>query len=173
MRIGTAGSIQPEALTGDIAVVTGAIRDEGTTRHYLPVEFPAIADVDVVCAMREATRRLGMRSHLGIAQSKDSFYGEVEPERMPMYNHLRERWQAWVAGGAVCSEMEASAILILSSIYRCRAGGVMLLIGNPVENQSEEEAKAYAAMLDGNRAIQVAVEGLKILIEQDLRTRSA
>ncbi|MBI9045360.1 MAG: nucleoside phosphorylase [Anaerolineaceae bacterium] len=168
IRVGTSGAMQPDINTGDVAVVSAAIRDEGTTLHYLPIEFPAIADVDVVLALSEGARRAGIPSRVGVTQSKDSFYGEVEPDRMPMADMLKDRWKAWVGGGAICSEMEASAIFILSSIYRKRAGGAMLMVGMPdVLPEDEEELKALMALVDVERPIKVAIEGLKVLIEQD------
>ena len=84
IRVGTAGGMQPGTKTGEVAVVTGAIRDEGTSRHYLPLEFPAVADPDVVFALREAAVALEIPHHSGITHSKDSFFGETEKERMPM-----------------------------------------------------------------------------------------
>ncbi|MHC1781941.1 MAG: uridine phosphorylase [Anaerolineaceae bacterium] len=168
IRVGSSGAIQAEARMGDVAIVTAAIRDEGTTPHYLPIEFPAVADLDVVLALREAAKKLKMTYHVGVAQSKDSFYGEVERTRMPMAKHLEERWQAWVAGGAVCSEMESSVIFILASIYRKRAGGAMTIINNSdlAELDLEDQAK-HMAEFDADGVIKLAVEGLKILIEQD------
>lgn len=167
IRVGTAGGMQPDCRSGDVAIITGAIRDEGATIHYLPVEFPALADLDVILALRESACHLGLRYHLGVAHSKDSFYGEVEPQRMPMANRLLERWHAWQAGGAIASEMEAAIIFILASIYRKRAGGVMLLIGNPAEEKTEEEIQAWNKMVMEDRQIRVAVDALKILIEKD------
>ncbi|HEY3345077.1 MAG TPA: hypothetical protein VGJ97_09135, partial [Anaerolineaceae bacterium] len=162
----------PENKTGDVAVITGAIRDEGTTPQYLPVEYPALADIDVVCALRDAANRLGLRHHLGVAHSKDSFYGEVEMQRMPVAARLQERWQAWKAGGAVASEMESSALFILASIHRKRAGAVMLLVGNPAEDMDTSDVQAFNQMVEEDRQIRVAVEALKLLIEQD-RQRGA
>ncbi|MDD5370622.1 MAG: uridine phosphorylase, partial [Anaerolineaceae bacterium] len=165
IRVGTAGGIQPENKAGDVAVITGAIRDEGTTPQYLPVEYPALADIDVVCALRDAANRLGLRYHLGVAHSKDSFYGEVQMQRMPVAARLQERWRAWKAGGAIASEMESSALFILASIHRKRAGGVMLLIGDPAEPMHASDAQAHNRMLEEDRQIRVAIEAIKLLIE--------
>jgi uridine phosphorylase len=169
IRIGSSGSMQPYVHAGDVAIVTGAIRDEGTSLHYLPVEFPALANVDVVCALREGAKRLGYRHHLGVSQSKDSFYGEVERTRMPLADHLKERWEAWIAGGAVCSEMESSALFILSAIYRKRAGGAMLVV-----NESEfgdlavtEGTEKHMNEFDADAVIRVGIEAIKILIAND------
>lgn len=164
IRVGTSGGMQPETKTGDIAIVTGAIRDEGTTPHYLPIEFPAVANVDVVLALREGVNKLGLPYLVGITQSKDSFYGEVETERMPLADHLQKRWDAWVQGGAICSEMESAAIFILSSIHRKRAGCVMMMVREGEGLPENEEGKE---LFHGDRAIRVAIEGLKILIEKD------
>jgi uridine phosphorylase len=168
VRVGSSGSMQPYVHTGDVVVVSASIRDEGTTADYLPISFPAVADIDVVNAMREGALRLGLKAHTGISQSKDSFYGEVERTRMPMAQRLEAHWNALVAGGAVCSEMESAALFILSSIYRKRAGGVMLVINEfDLGETSEEDAQKHMAEFDADRVIKVAIEGLKILISAD------
>lgn len=168
IRVGSSGSMQPYIHAGDVAVVTAAIRDEGTTSHYLPIEFPAVADIDVVNALREGARKLGFTHHTGISQSKDSFYGEVERPRMPMAQHLEERWKAFIAGGAVCSEMESAALFIISSIHRKRAGGVMLVINeSDLAEASVAEDETHMKEFDADSVIKVAVEALKILIQSD------
>ena len=160
IRVGTCGGMQPEMQVGDVAVVTGAIRDEGTTRQYLPIEYPALADIQVVNALASAAQGLGVAYHLGVSHTKDSFYGEIESERMPLAEEIKLRWKAWVAGGAICSEMEASAVFILSSIYRKRAGGVMTVVGSDTATLLQKKA-------DPNIMIQVAVEAIKLLIKAD------
>jgi uridine phosphorylase len=169
IRVGTSGGMQPYIKSGEVAIITGSIRDEGTTLHYLPVEFPAIADLDVVNAMREGARRAGIPYHVGISQSKDSFYGEVAPGRMPVEDRLKERWKAWVAGGAISSEMEAASIFIIASIYRKRAGGVMLLGAGVSDEERTEGSLDEIEHFDVKRAVLVAIEGLKVLIEADRR----
>ena len=163
IRVGTSGGMQPYLQIGSLAIVTGAIRDEGTSRQYMPIEFPAVADIDVVCALREAAARSGASYHLGISQSKDSFYGQHEPESMPVAADLLNRWKAWKQGGAICSEMEVSTIFILGSIYRKRTGGIMLISGNQesAEPPHQSESEAMDAL------IHTAVSALKILIARD------
>ena len=160
IRVGTSGGIQPQLVPGDLAVITGAIRDEGTTLHYLPAEFPAIADVDVTIALRDAAIKLNKPFHLGISQSKDSFYGQHMPERMPVANHLLDRWKAWKMGGAICSEMEAATLFIVSSYLRRRAGGIMLIMAN-------QESANHTVVTDLTNLLQVSIEAIKTLIEQD------
>ena len=164
IRVGTSGGMQPGTKTGDIAIVSAAIRDEGTTRHYLPIEFPAVADLDVVLALRQAAQKLDLPYRVGVSHSKDSFYGEVERSRMPMAARLDARWDAWVAGGAVCSEMESAVIFILAGIHRKRAGGVMMMMAKDEGLPKDDEGKK---LFHGDRAIRTAIEAMKILIEQD------
>lgn len=170
IRVGSSGSMQPYVHAGDVAIVQGAIRDEGTTSAYLPLEFPALADLDIVNALREGAKVCGLTYHIGVCQSKDSFYSEVQKTRMPMAKHLDEKWKAYCRGGAVCSEMEASAIFILCSLYGKRGGGVMLIINECDLGDAElkdESTKPHMNDFDPSAMIKVAVEALKILIAQD------
>lgn len=159
IRVGTSGAMQPEINVGDIAIISGAIRDEGTSAQYLPIEYPAVADLSVTNALVAAAKKLGYHYHVGVSHTKDSFYSEVETDRMPMAGYLHERWNAWVAGGAICSEMEASALFILSGIYRKRAGGVTLIIGSDMETLKKKH--------DPDGMIHAAIEAIRILIQQD------
>jgi uridine phosphorylase len=129
IRVGTSGSIQPGTKSGELAIVTGAIRDEGTSLHYMPADFPAVAHYEVVQALRKAATEKGLAHRVGISQSKDSFYGEVEPEHSGVTQRLLDRWKAWEIGGAICSEMEASTLFIVASMLRVRAGGIMVMHG--------------------------------------------
>lgn len=165
VRVGTSGGMQPGSRTGDLAIVTAAIRDEGTSLHYLPVEFPAVASLDVVVALRDAAAKLDHRYRLGVTQSKDSFYGEVEPERMPIAGTLAERWAAWTAGGAICSEMEAATLFTVASIARVRAGGIMVMVGNPDMSPAEVDASLVDFTLDP--LIDTSVEAIRLLIARD------
>lgn len=174
IRVGTSGAMQPHIHTGDVAIVSGAIRDEGTSLHYAPIEFPAVADLDVLNAMREGARHIGMPHHVGIAHSKDSFYGQHAPDRMPIGEQLKQRWQSWIRCGTLCSEMEVSTIFILASIYRKRAGGVMFMYEmEDREPTTDIEKQDLATRSNVNRAIQTAIEGLKILIEMDKKNTLA
>ena len=159
IRVGTSGAMQPGMKLGDIAIISAAIRDEGTTRQYLPIEYPAVADLEVTNALVNAANKLGFRSFTGVSHTKDSFYSEVEPDRMPMAGYLHDRWNAWVAGGAICSEMEAAAVFILSGIYRKRAGGVTLVIGSDMDTLNQKH--------DPDAMIRVAIEAIRMLIQDD------
>lgn len=130
IRVGTSGPMQPFMERGDLVITWGAVRDEFTSQQYMPLSYPAVADEDVTLALREAARRRGVRHHVGLTQSKDSFYGQHEPERMPVSRYLQDRWDAWIQGGVMCSEMEASTLFVVSRILRKRAGGIMIAAGS-------------------------------------------
>ena len=129
IRVGTSGRMQEYIEPGDLVIAWAAIRDEFTSQQYEPLAYPAVADHDVTLALRQAARDRSMRHHVGICQSKDSFYGQHEPETMPIARELQDRWQAWVMGGALASEMEASTIFVVSRVLGCRAGGIMIYGG--------------------------------------------
>ncbi|MCE5192861.1 MAG: uridine phosphorylase [Candidatus Cryosericum sp.] len=166
IRVGTSGAMQPEMAVGDLAIVTAAIRDEGTTRQYMPIEFPAVANVDVTMALRSAAARLHFTAHLGISQSKDSFYGEVEPDRLPLADELKARRRAWMAGGAICSEMEAAAVFVVASILHKRSGGVMLIVNSEFTDAGNTQPESIVG-----RLVLTGVEAIKVLIEQDQAIR--
>jgi uridine phosphorylase len=159
IRVGTSGAMQPHMQVGDIAIINAAIRDEGTSRQYLPIEYPAIANLDVINALVQASEKLDYNHYVGVSHTKDSFYSEVEPERMPMAPFLKDRWNQWVAGGAICSEMEASIVFILAGIYRKRAGAVTMIIGSDMDTIAKKH--------DPDGMIRVAAEALRILITKD------
>jgi uridine phosphorylase len=165
IRVGTSGGMQQQVQVGDLVITLAAVRDEGTTPQYMPLAFPAIADLEVTLALREAAERLGLRYHVGITQSKDSFYGQREPERMPVAEQLLSRWKAWIAGGVLCSEMEAAAIFVVSSVLKKRAGGILLAVFN--QELPPLPPEEHARRLDLDPLIQTAVEAVKLLILKD------
>ena len=163
IRVGTCGGMQPEVEPGDVIIGSGAIRQDGTSREYLPIEFPAVADFKVTQALYNAAEKLGYRNHVGVVQAKDSFYGQHSPESMPIAPELLYKWEAWKRGGCLASEMESGILFIVASLRRLKAGAVFHCVWNqeqaghgmPSENKSENTG----------RAIQTAVEALKILID--------
>ncbi len=164
VRVGTSGSMQPTINPGELGVISGAIRDEGTSSHYLPIEFPAVADHDVTSALAAGARSTGMTVHVGISQSKDSYYGQHEPGRMPVASRLEDRWTAWMAGGAICSEMEAAALYIVAASIGVRAGGIMMILGHP-DQSPMTEAELAAGHVDN--LLPSAIAGIRELIARD------
>ncbi|MCL2805164.1 MAG: nucleoside phosphorylase [Treponema sp.] len=120
IRIGTCGGMALPVIGGDVVVATGSIRMEGTTREYVPIEFPAVANLDITNALVQGAKKLGQTWHAGIVQCKDSFYGQHSPDRMPIGYELNDKWNAWVKAGCLASEMESAALFIVSQILGAR-----------------------------------------------------
>lgn len=165
VRIGTCGGIQPEVKSGDIVVATGAVRMEGTSKEYAPIEYPAVADIDVVNALRGAGKKLGYTCHTGVVQCKDSFYGQHDPQLMPVSYELMNKWEAWKKMGCKASEMESAALFIVANYRKVRCGSCFLVVGNQERNALGME---NPIVHDTEAAITVGVEALKTLIREDL-----
>lgn len=161
VRVGTCGGMQTDVCGGDIVIASGAVRMEGTSKEYAPIEYPAVADIRVTNALIQAAQSLGVRNHVGVVQCKDSFFGQHEPEVMPVSYELENKWQAWLRMGCLASEMESAALFIVGSFLRVRVGSCFLVVAN------QERAKAGLSneqVHDTELAIKTAVEALRLLI---------
>ncbi len=164
LRVGTCGGIYLDVQSGDIVVATGAIRYEHTSREYAPIEYPAVPDFDVTAALRRSAIALGNRTHTGIVQCKDSFYGQHSPEKSPVSYELLSRWETWKRLGVKASEMESAALFVVADALGCRCGSCFHVIWN----QEREKAGLDQNMSENTGiAVRVAVEALRILIHED------
>ena len=164
VRIGTCGGMQTDVKSGDIVIATGAIRMEGTSKEYAPIEFPAVADLDVTNALVAAAKQKNFTHHTGVVQCKDAFYGQHSPARMPVSYELLNKWEAWKRLGVKASEMESAALFVVADALKCRCGSCF----HVVWNQEREAAGLDQDMSeDTTSAVQVGVEALKRLIAAD------
>ena len=168
IRIGTCGGMQPEVKSGDLVISTGAIRMDGTSREYAPIEFPAVADFDLVSALRESASENGFPFHTGIVQCKDSFYGQHEPETKPVGYELMAKWEAWKKLGCLASEMESATLFVVASYLKVRAASVFLVMAN------QERAKLgleNPVVHDTDKAIRTAIGAFRRVIARDRKNR--
>ena len=189
IRVGTCGAMQPEIPVNDIIIASAAIRFDGTSKEYMPIEFPAVAHFDVLKALDEAARTVmtGLGgSHMGVVQCKDSFYGQHCPQRMPVAPELLYKWNAWIQGGCLASEMESATLFILGSILRLRTGAVLAVAGNQSQgagvarsvrdagNDAPSDNKTEPMEFLGTEpAIRTAIEALRLLIKKDMKKDAA
>lgn len=164
IRIGTCGGMQEEVIGGDLVIATGAIRMEGTSKEYVPIEFPAVADLDVANSLVRAVRNNNYSFHTGVVQCKDSFYGQHEPEKKPIGYELLNKWDAFVKCGALASEMESAAMFIVGSALKVRVGTVLLAVAN---QERAKKGLSNPQAHDTTPAIKTAVEAVRILIKED------
>ena len=164
VRVGTCGGIDLDVKGGDIVIATGAVRMEGTSREYAPIEYPAVADLDVTNALVAAAKEKNFTHYTGVVQSKDAFYGQHEPEKMPVGYELINKWEAWKMMGCLASEMESAAMFICASKLRARAGSCFLVVAN---QEREKLGLENPVAHNTDMAIQVAVEAIRKLIKAD------
>ena len=166
VRIGTCGGMQPEVKSGDIVVATGAIRMEGTSREYAPIEYPAVPDFGVTNALVDAAKDVGVPYHTGVVECKDSFYGQHQPEKHPVSYELLNKWEAWLRMGCVASEMESAALFIAGAYRRVRVGSLFLVVAN---QERAKKGLPNTQVHDTDLAIRVAIDAIRKMIDKEGR----
>ena len=169
IRVGTSGGMDLCVSGGDLIVASAAVRGEGTTSEYLPIDYPAVADFQVVRALSDSAQALcsndiGNQYHVGVVHSKDSFYGEVEPDNSPMSVDIKRRWDAYIKSGCLTSEMECAAVFAVGLARKVRCGAVLTALWNVERSKAGLPDNITS---DSTKAINCAVEGIKLLIKQD------
>ena len=165
IRIGTCGGIAMDVRAGDVVVANGAVRYEHTSFEYAPPEFPAVPDFFITAALREASLELGFRTHVGVVQCKDSFYGQHDPKKSPVYYELEQKWESWKRLGVKASEMESAALFVVAAALDVRCGSCFHVIWN---QEREKAGKMDAMVEDTSGAVRVGIEAMKKIIRQDL-----
>ena len=164
IRVGTCGGMGMDVIAGDIVIASGAVRQDGTSREYAPIEFPAVPDTDTLIALRNAAKNMGVRHHVGVVQAKDSFYGQHNPKRMATCSELTEKWEAWKRLGVLASEMESGTLFVVASLLGVRCGALFLSVWNQVRHEAGfDDGEVH----DTDIAIRIAIEAIKDIIETD------
>ncbi len=161
VRVGTCGGMQTEIMGGDLVVATGAIRMEGTSKEYAPIEFPAVANLDVVNALVSSAKEQKAVFHTGIVECKDSFYGQHSPETKPVSYELENKWEAWIRLGTLASEMESAALFTVASYLKVRCGSVFLVVAN---QERAKQGLSNPQAHDTDLAVRVGVGAVRKLI---------
>lgn len=164
IRVGTCGGIDLNVCPGDVVVATGAIRFEHTSMEYAPIEFPAVPDFGVAAALKSASEDLGFRTHTGVVQCKDSFYGQHSPAKSPVSYELLQKWEAWKKLGVKASEMESAALFVIAAALGVRCGSCFHVIWN---QEREKLGMDMSMTEDTSGAIKVGIEAMKRLIAED------
>ncbi len=166
IRVGTCGGIDLSVKSGDIVIASGAVRQDGTSHEYAPAAYPATPSPAVLFALMAAAKEQGLAFHAGVVQSKDSFYGQHAPRKMPTAEALCEQWEAWKRLGVLASEMEASTLFTVGAYRRLRTGAVFLSVWNQeryAAGMDTDSAEAH----DTSPAIQTAIAAIKQLIADE------
>lgn len=170
IRVGTGASTSEKVCQGDVIVVNGSVRMEGTGCHYLPMEFPAVPDYTLLKRLEITSKELGFHTEVGISITKDSFFTQIEPESKPIAYELIHRWDAYVKGGAIATSMEEATLFLVANSLGVRAASVLVSATNYAGKVSSSiSASGYPAdYID--RPIQVAVEAIRqdIIFHRDI-----
>lgn len=167
IRVGTTGSLQPSVEVGDIVIASAAVRGDGTSRGYVPIEYPAVADFNVTTALVRAAQRSKRRVHFGPVLTSDDFYGDVDSLRL------------WSRFDVLSVEMECSAIFTLAKVRKLRAGAILAVDGDPLTGAGKGEFEPGEKRGELDERVQkaikeetcVAIDAVKIL-ENELRKGS-
>ena len=167
IRVGTCASTCQDVQCGDIVVPCGTVRMEGTGRHYLPMEFPAVPSYQILKCLEESSVALGFHTAVGVSITKDSFYTQTEPETKPISDELIHRWNSYVRGGAVCTSMEEATLFLVGASLGVRTGTVMVSATNFDGSVSKRNSADVYPTNTIQKPIQVAIEALRRLIRED------
>jgi uridine phosphorylase len=157
IRAGTAGGLQPDVLDGSLVVATAAVREEGLTRHLVPLSYPAVADADLVVALRRLAGSAHLDVRTGIVLTSDCFYP------LPVLDVDHARWQR---AGCVAVEMEMAALLVVAAQHAVAAGGILAIDGNPLIQQDFDMSgyQPFRPVVD--RAVDAALDtALRALVD--------
>ena len=166
IRVGTAASTSKKVKMGDVVVVNGAVRMEGTGCHYLPMEFPAVPDYHLLKELEKASIELGYHPHVGISITKDSFFSQINPEDKPIGYELINRWNSYVKGGAITTSMEEATLFLVANSLGVKAASVLVSATNHENETADTSSNCYPADTE-IRPIKVAVKTLRNMIIED------
>lgn len=168
IRVGSCASVSEKVKTGDIVIPNGAIRMEGTGRHYLPLEFPAVPDFELLKELERGAQAVGLPYNVGVTITKDSFYSQTRPETKPVGEEIVSRWKAYEAGGATSTSMECSVLFLVAASLGIRSASV-LVSATDYKQDGEGNRKPLSDLED--RVIRVGIEAMKSIIRGDMKKR--
>ncbi len=165
IRVGTTGALQDNVHAGDLVVASAAVRADGASKIYVPLEFPAVADFDVTSALLQAAKKAKIKTHFGMVLSTDAFYGN--------YKNLAR----WSKAGVLAVEMESSVVFTIAALKKLKAGSILAVDGNPLqgvgkgefepgEHTGELDEKVKAAIREEAR---IAIDAV-LLMEKNSKT---
>ncbi len=165
IRVGTTGSLQTDVEVGDLVIASAAVRGDGTSRSYVPIEYPAVADFNVTTALFQAAQKSKRKVHFGTVLTSDAFYGDLD---------ILKRWSMF---NVLSVEMECSAIFTLSKLRKLKAGAILAVDSKPLmgREKGEFEPGQKTGELDDSvqkaieEEIHVAIEAIKILESETIK----
>ena len=174
IRIGNSGGLHPKLEVGDLAITTGCVRDDGTSKSYVVPEYPAVASWDVVGALVEEAEAVGARARAGITWSLDAFYARnavagpndtLISMSVDGYwpSHLEAQFRDMQQARILNCEMEAGILLTLAGLFGIRAGAICVVSDKaPWPGPSEIDLDTNM-----NQCIEIATRAMLRLVSKD------
>ena len=149
VRIGTCGALQANIAAGDLVIPTGCVREDGTTVQYVERAFPAVPDHIVIERLTSAANTRGIPVHVGITHCKDAYYLEYAGKQLDP-DKTGSQWERWRRAGVLVTEMETSALFVLASLRRIRAGAIFVNIGKATPPDAFNRSLENAVLIAGD-----------------------
>jgi len=143
IRIGTTGAIQPYINIPSMIITTGAVRLDGASRHYAPVEYPAVADIELTNSLIAGAKASGVPYYTGITASSDTFYpGQERYDTFSKYviKDFQGSLEQWQKLNVLNFEMESAALFTMASAFGLKAGCIASVIVNRTRNETPDDS---------------------------------
>ncbi len=157
IRVGSCGTMQPYVDCGDVIIASGTFRAGGTANNYLPVEYPAVPDFQVLSALVAAAKKSGAPYHVGIGSAGDAFYAPRDPSAREMLRNA----------GLVFGEMESDTLFVISSLRGWRAGALFASDGTATETKPAWGEKLFRQ--GEENSIRIAIEAMREIALADAK----
>ncbi len=159
IRVGTCGSLSPQINPGDIIIATGAIRGDGASKEYVPIEYPAVADYHTVTALRKRAKKDNADYNLGIIRTHDAFYMESPFA----FGNYKKRVAIWSEAGVLAIENESSTLFVIGSLRKVQVGAILVVAGNLITGKKGTKEELQKSI---DKAIAISAGALVDLQEE-------
>jgi uridine phosphorylase len=160
IRVGTCGSLSSQINPGDIIIVTGAVRGDGASKEYVPIEYPAVADYRTVIALRNRAKKEDTDYKLGIIRTHDAFYMESPFA----FGDYKKRISLWAEAGVLAIENESSTLFVIGSLRKVQVGSILVTAGNLITGKKSTKNELQKSI---DKAITIAAGALVNLQEEE------
>lgn len=163
IRVGTCESMQPTVQVGQIVLPNGAVRMEGVAQQYAPIEYPAVPDMEILTALKDAADAESIPYKIGVDVTKACFSTQYLAAQRPN-PMIAQRWEGYRRGGALCADMGCAPFFVAASSLGVRAGAVLGVAFN--DNEYSDDLAEWPAICE-ELACRTAIAALSILIKGD------
>ena len=163
IRVGTSGGIAEPVKAGDLVISSAALCRQGAAQDIAPADYPAAADPFLTVALAEAAEHLGIRAHLGVTASVDTFYEGQErsdsanPHLLRTLQGVTEEYRQLQI---LNYEMEAGTLFKMGLVYGFAAGCICAVLAERLVTEAVDLDVKQRAERDAVRVALAALEAL-------------